>query len=169
MILSPAQRLFLIRDQIIGAAVFNLGLNAGLGWLVFRETPSVPLWSNPGMAADLAGMFFFLPLLTGLCVAPIVMFLVRFGKLEPLVEGVDSHPLIKRLPEAFWARALVAAVVSLCLFAPPLIGLLALLGITSLPLMTFVATKGLLGAVLAAVVQPILALGTLARLPRPRA
>jgi hypothetical protein len=62
--LTPAQRTFLVNEQTVAPAVFNLILNAGLGWLVFRHLERVPLWGDPSLAGDIIGTMLILPFLT---------------------------------------------------------------------------------------------------------
>lgn len=161
--LSPSQRTFLTREQIVAPALFNLALNAGLAWLVFRNHTPIPLWGDPSIAGDLLGTLFLLPFFTCLAVTPLVRRAARAGKVDRLDIVPGQHRVLRLLPRSIWARAALAGLVCLVLFGPPSVLLLSALGIESFSLATAVPFKGVFAGLLAALVTPWLALYALAR------
>lgn len=161
--LTAKQRSFLTLEQTIGPALFNLGLNAGLAWLVFRKHAPVPLWGDPSIGGDLLATLFLLPFFTCLAVTPLVRRATASGKLEPLGVAPSEHRLLRLMPRNSWARAGLAGLTCLVLLGPPSILVLSALGIESLPLSTAIPFKGVFAALLAALVTPPLSLYALAR------
>lgn len=161
--LTPAQRAFLRNEQTIVPAIFNLALNAGLAWLLFRKHTPVPLWGDPSIAGDMLGTLFLLPFFTCLAVTPLVRHAARQGKVARLQIAPHEHRLLRLLPRSVWARAGLIGLVCTVVLGPPSILLLSALGIESLSLATAVPFKGVFAALLAALVTPLLALYALAR------
>jgi hypothetical protein len=156
--LNAAQRTFIVNEQTIVPAVFNLALNAGLGWVVFKKFESVPLWGDPSIAGDIVGTLFFLPFLTCLIVTPLVKRAARTGKVEWLSIAPGEHPVLRLFPRSLWLRALLVGFASVVLVGVPLIGLLAVLGTASWSVGTMVIVKSIYAALIAALVTPYLAL-----------
>jgi hypothetical protein len=156
--LNAAQRTFIVNEQTIVPAVFNLALNAGLGWVVFKKLEQVPLWGDPSIAGDLVGTLFFLPFLTCLIVTPLVKRAARTGKVEWLSIAPGEHPVLRLFPRSVWLRALLVGLGSVVLFGVPLLGLLALLGVEGWSVGMMVSAKGIYAALIAALVTPYLAL-----------
>jgi hypothetical protein len=167
--LNAAQRTFIVNEQTIVPAVFNLALNAGLGWVVFKKFESVPLWGDPSIAGDIVGTLFFLPFLTCLIVTPLVKRAARAGKVEWLSIAPGEHPVLRLFPRSVWLRALLVGLASVVLFGVPLLGLLALLGVEGWSVSTMVSAKGIYAALIAALVTPYLALYALAGGEEPAA
>lgn len=162
MFLSEAQRKYLVHDQIIGSAIFNLLLNAGLAWLGFRHHAAVPMHGDPSILNDAIGTAVILPLLTCLVVTPLVRKRLRSGKLEPLFELPERYDLLLWLPRWSFVRGLVLALLCLAWIAPLYLGLFFRFGVSSLSVASFVAIKGLYAAVMAGAVAPVIALHTMA-------
>jgi hypothetical protein len=160
--LTPAQRTFIVNEQTIAPAVFNLLLNAGLGWLVFRKLERVPLWGDPSLGGDIVGTMFLLPLLTCLIVTPLVKRAARTGKVAWLSFAPAEHPILRLFPRSIWLRSLLLGFASLLLCGVPLIGLLSLLGVESWSVGVTVIAKGLYAALDAALVTPYVAMYALA-------
>jgi hypothetical protein len=165
--LNAAQRTFIVNEQTIVPAVFNLALNAGLGWVVFKKLEQVPLWGDPSIAGDVVGTLFFLPFLTCLIVTPLVKRAARTGKVEWLSIAPGEHPVLRLFPRSVWLRALLVGLASVVLFGLPLLGLLALLGVEGWSVGTMVSAKGIYAALIAALVTPYLALYALAGSEEP--
>lgn len=160
--LNAAQRTFILHEQTIVPAVFNLALNAGLGWVLFRQLQQVPLWGDPSLAGDIVGTLFFLPFVTCLVVTPLVKRAARAGKVQWLSIAPGEHPVLRLFPRSLWLRAAFVGFGSVLLLGAPLIGLLAALGVEGWSVGTTVIAKGLYAALIAALVTPYLALYALA-------
>jgi hypothetical protein len=156
--LNPAQRAFITNEQILVPAVFNLALNAGLGWVLFHKHVPVPLWGDPSIANDIIGTLFFLPFFTCLVVTPLVKKAAQAGKVEGLAITPAEHPVLRLLPRSVWARAGFIGLACVVLFAPPSIGLLTAIGMQGWSIGTAVIFKGVFAGLLAALVTPYLAL-----------
>jgi hypothetical protein len=167
--LTPAQRTFIVNEQTIAPAVFNLLLNAGLGWLVFRKLEGVPLWGDPSLAGDILGTMLILPFLTGLIVTPLVKRAARTGKVAWLSFAPSEHPILRLFPRSVWLRSLLVGFASMLLVGVPLVGLLSLLGVESWSVGTTVIAKGLYAALIAGLVTPYIALYALASGEEPAA
>jgi len=166
--LSTPQWRFLVLEQAVGGAVFNLLLNAALAWTTYRSLPGVPHWGSPAVAGDLVLTSFLLPFLTGLVVTGTTRTRLRRGTLLPL-ERPRTAPRLARLPRASWKRAVLAGALVALAAAPPLLLGLAALGETYLRLADFVAFKALYTGALAALAAPLFAWWALADSPLPRA
>jgi hypothetical protein len=162
MFLSEAQRKYLVHEQIIGSALFNLMLNAGLAWLGFRHHDAVPMRGDPSILNDAIGTAVLLPLLTCLIVTPLVRKRVRSGKLEPLIELPPGYDMLHWLPSWSFFRGLVLALLCLAWVTPLYLGLLFLCGVESMSVGGFVVVKGLYAAIMAAQVSPAIALYVMA-------
>src|SRR5438874_2612083 len=97
--MSPAVRRYLLLEQGVGAAVFNLVLNAAIAWAMFRSVAVVPLWGQQSIMGDTIGTCFLLPLLTCLIATRLVRSHVRAGKVAALGWTRTSHPVLGWLPE----------------------------------------------------------------------
>src|SRR5436189_2368775 len=69
--ISAEQRRYIFWQAIVGAAIVNLILNAGIAWLSVRNEDSVPQWAvplvdRPSVITDTIGTFFILPIVTTL-------------------------------------------------------------------------------------------------------
>jgi hypothetical protein len=157
--ISLAQRRFVLLEHGVGAALFNLVLNALIAWGMFRGASVVPLWGEQSIAGDTLGTGFLLPFLTTLIDSAIVRRDVRRGRVPPLAE---RPALVAALPARMLARALVLGVAGIVVLGVPAILALQGLGVTELPLRSFVAMKATIAAVMAAIVTPVVALVALA-------
>lgn len=167
--LSPAQRTFIVNEQTIVPAVFNLALNAGLGWVVFRKLEQVPLWGDPSIAGDLIGTLFLLPFLTCLIVTPLVKRAARSGKVDWVSFAPSEHPVLRLFPRSVWLRAALVGFGSVLLFAVPFLALLSAIGVEGWAPMTMVIAKGIYAGLIAALCTPYLALYALATGVEPAA
>jgi hypothetical protein len=158
MQLSHAQRHYLLREHIIGSALFNAVLNALLGWLTFRGLGHAPIWGNPSAVADLLSTSFFLPFLTSLIATPLIAMAVRRGKAEPLASAVLRTSPIGKLPGGAFLRGLILGLVCLAVCAGPVLGMLSLMGSEPFSVGGYALLKAVFSALLAAVVSPIIAL-----------
>ena len=156
--LNAAQRTFITNEQTIVPAVFNLLLNAGLGWMAFKHLEQVPLWGKESIAGDIVGTFFLLPFFTCLIVTPLVKRAARAGKVEWLGIGPQEHPVLRLLPRSIWARAVLVGFACVVLFGAPAIALLSVLGVQGSSVGTIVIAKGIYAGLIAGLVTPVLAL-----------
>ena len=163
--MSPAQRRYLLLEQGVGAAGFNFLLNAAIAWLIFRGAEMVPLWGQQSIAGDTIGTSIILPFLTCLIATRLVRGHVRSGKVAPLGWSRDTQPWLGWLPRGTLARGLALGCAGLLVFAPPVLGALAALGVTQLGLGRFVVFKASFAAAEALVVTPLVALWAIAEGP----
>jgi hypothetical protein len=154
--LSAAQVRYLVLEQGAGAAGFNLLLNAVIAWALFRGRATVPLWGQPGIAADTLATSFLLPFFTCLIVTPLVRRQLRGGRVPPL-----ARPGSSRLPRATPVRALAVGALSLATGGPLALLGLGALDVSSLSFARFLVFKASFAAALAALVTPGIALAAL--------
>jgi len=163
--MSPAVRRYLLLEQGVGAAVFNLVLNAAIAWAMFRSVAVVPLWGQQSIMGDTIGTCFLLPLLTCLIATRLVRGHVRAGKVAALGWTRTSHPVLGWLPETPARRGVVLGIACIVLLAPLAFLALHLFGVASLPFWHFIAFKGAFAAFAAALVTPLVALWAIAEAP----
>lgn len=156
--MNDAHRRYLIVEQGIGAAAFNLLLNGGIAWLMFRSLETVPLWGDRSIAADTLGTLFFLPFFTCLVVTGLTHRQLRRGKLQPVAWRRDAHPALRRLPRATLARSLVLGAGAVAVVGPVAVASLGALGVEGMGFWTFVAFKAGVAAGLAVLFTPLIAL-----------
>jgi hypothetical protein len=156
--LDAAHRRYLLIEQGIGAALFNLVLNGIIAWLSVRSLERVPLWGgDTSIAVDTIATTFLLPFITCLVVTRLARGMVEKGKLPPVAWRRARHPALGRLPARPVTRALVLGVAGLVGFAPVVVWVFAALEIRELGPWSFVAFKALFAAVLAAIFTPLIA------------
>lgn len=166
--LEAAHRRYVLLEQGIGAAIFNLLLNGAIAWLMVRSLERVPLWGGDvSIAGDTIGTTFILPFMTCLIVTRLARGMVEKGKLPPLAWRRTSHATLGRLPARTSTRSLVLGVVGLIGFAPVAVWAFAALEVQDLGAWSFVVFKALFAAVLAGIFTPLVALMALGdALPR---
>ena len=162
MFLSDAQRKYVVNDHIIGSGVFNLLVNALLGWLSFRHHNPAPMRGDPSILNDAIATAALLPLLICLIVTPLVRKRVRSGKLEPITSLAGSFDMLAWLPHSSFLRGLTLSLLCLAWLTPLYLGSLMTFGVTSLSLGSFVVVKALVAGVTAALVAPVVALYAMA-------
>jgi len=160
--MSPHHTRFLILEQGAGSAIFNLLLNAGIAWLMFRQHDSVPFWGRESIAGDTLGTCFFLPLFTALIVTPLVRRRIRAGTIEPLHWTRASHAWLGWLPAGTFKRGAVLGLACLAVVGPLTLLLLARASVDALALVPFITFKALFAALLALVVTPVISIWALA-------
>lgn len=161
MSLASAHRTFLIRDQIIGAAVVNLLINAGIGWAMFRTMTTVPVWGQMSVAGDIIGTAFVLPLMTCVIVSAITARMVRRGKLPAPAWPASRYPLLARLPRSTILRGVVLGAIASVVTGVPAVLSVHALDVAEMGLSDFVVFKAIFAALLAGVVSPMIALRAL--------
>jgi hypothetical protein len=160
--MSPHHTRFLILEQGIGSALFNLALNAGIAWVMFRHLTAVPFWGQESIAGDTLGTCFFLPFFTALIVTPLVRRRIRRGRLAALGWTRESHRWLTWLPAGTLQRAAVLGAWSLVLVGPLTLLALALASVGELALAPFIAFKAVFAAALALLVTPVISIWALA-------
>jgi hypothetical protein len=156
--MTPHLRHYLLLEHVIGAAVVNVLLNALIAWLSFRHLADVPLWGTQSIGGDLVGTTMVLPLLTCSIATRIVRAHLRRGRINSTDLGEGSYALLEKLPDALLARGLTFGAITTIVAAPIILALLGAAGVENLALRDFVLFKATYAAVLAAMVQPVVAL-----------
>jgi len=159
--MSPGLRHYLLMEHVFGAAIINVLLNALIVWLSFRHLDVVPLWGAESIAGDMVGTTIVLPLLTCSIVTRIVAWHLRQGRISPADFGGDAG-VLRKLPSGIFARGLALGAVTTVTVPPVLVALLLAFGVVSLDLRTFVIFKAAYAGILAAMVQPVVALWVIA-------
>jgi hypothetical protein len=160
--MTPHHTRFLILEQGIGSALFNLALNAGIAWGMFRHLAVVPFWGRESIAGDTLGTCFFLPFFTALIVTPLVRMRIRSGRLAALGWTRESHPWLAWLPAGTLKRAAVLGAWSLVVIGPLTLLALLLASVGEMGLAPFIAFKAVFAAALALLVTPVISLWALA-------
>ena len=160
--MSPEHKRFLLLEQGIGAAVFNLALNAAIAWLLFRQFSEVPLWGQLSIAGDTFGTCFFLPFFTALIVTPLVRRRMRRGGLAAVELDGPLGALTRSLPRRTLSCALALGVACALVIGPVAVWTCDRLSIAPLQLWPFVTLKAVFAATLAAVMTPLISLRALA-------
>ena len=161
--LSAEQRRFLWVGQGVVAFAINVVLNGAIGWAMFRGAETIPLWGASSIGGDTLGTSFFLPAITCLIVTPLVRGQVRKGA-APAFEGALAgwlRPFQRPLP----LRAVALGLVCIPIAGGAGVALLCALGVAALDFAPFLGWKALYAGVLAACVQPAIALLALADRP----
>ena len=160
--MSSAHARYLFVEQLVGSAVVNFFLNALIAWAVFGRLSVVPLWGEQSIAGDLLGTAFLLPFLTCLIVTPMARRQVGQRGLGGLGWSRTSHPWLRALPAHTLWRGVVLGGACVLSVAPFLVGTLDIVGVQAMSVRAFVLFKGVLAALLAAGVTPIIALWAVA-------
>ena len=156
---DAAHRRYLLIEQGVGAAIFNLVLNGVIAWLSVRSLERVPLWGgDTSIAVDTIATTFLLPFITCLVVTRIARRMVEKGRLPAVAWRRADHPLLGRLPARPVTRGLVLGVTGLVAFAPVVVWAFAALEVRELGVWSFVVFKALFAAVLSVVFTPVIAL-----------
>jgi hypothetical protein len=160
-VMSAELRHYLITEHAIGAAVVNFVLNAGIAWLLLGHLEFVPMWGQESIVGDTVGTIFILTALTCLITTRIVRWHVRTGKAPEGALPAGSWELVRKLPPGIGMRALVSAAAVTAVVAPIAVGLLLASGLDGIALRPFLVFKATFAALLAACIQPAVALRAL--------
>jgi hypothetical protein len=155
---------FLVVEQCIGAALFNIALNAGIAWLAFRNLTQVPLWGAQSIVLDTIITCFMLPFMTCLISTAVIRWQVHNEKLPHMLWRRLKHRTLGRLPHGTFRRALALGVIGITI-AVPTVFLLAIAGADPLSFEQFVVFKALYAALLASFFSPVIALCVLGDIP----
>jgi hypothetical protein len=166
MDLSARHRRFLWLEQGAIPGVFNLVLNAGIAWLLFRSARAIPLWGESSVGVDLLATAFLLPFLTCLIVSALVARDVRSGRVPPLPPA--------QLPHSRWflrsvsARGLALGAACVLFCGIPLVWALSLGRAQPFPVTEFVLFKAVWAGLLALGVTPVVGWWALANASHAR-
>ena len=158
--LTPAQRRFVLLDNVVGPFVVNLLINGVIAWLLFRKATHVPMWGQSSIAGDTIATAFLLPAITCLIVTPLARGRVRTGR----VAAVDDASW-RRIPRNMVWRALLIGLICLLVLTPLTLFVLGALGVGGLSPWHFVYFKATFAAVEGALVTPFLALWAISEAP----
>jgi len=156
---SPEQRRYLVLEQGIGAGVFNVALNAGIAWAMFRGLETVPLWGQQSIAGDTIGTAFMLPFLTTLIASRVVRGHVRRGRVAAMSWADGAARFV---PRRLSRRGALLGIVCLVAVALPAAAALGALGVDRMSFGAFITFKALFAGVLATAVTPLVARAALA-------
>lgn len=167
--LNAAQKRYLVVELAVGAAIVNLLLNLGLGWLILHSKDGIALSAatgEPSLVGELLGTCLLLPFFTGLIVTPLAKRVVAQGRVPALSWPRSEHRWLARLPSGTFWRSLLVGVACLLLIAVPAIGLLSAFGVEWLAFREYLIAKGVFSGLLAAPVTPLFGLAALADVTR---
>ena len=157
---------------MLGAALVNVALNAGIAWLSVRGQRTVPLWparvvGGPSTFTDTVGTLFVLPLTTCLMCTTAVWRELRDGGLSPLARpaGVLGCALA-RLPARRLRRGLVLGALTTLALGPPVTLLLVVLHVGELSGQAFMVYKVGFAVALGALVTPLIVVRAMVDDPR---
>jgi hypothetical protein len=159
--LTPDQRRYLLLQSGLGAAVVNAILNGFIGWAILAGQTEFRVWTLPGAAADLVATAFGVAFGTVLAAALGVPRDVKRGKITMPRLSPGFLELLGRLPPGVFKRSVWLGVVSVLVFAPPVLLLCALAGVHVFERGAFVAVKAGFAAAEAALITPIIVLAAL--------
>jgi hypothetical protein len=168
-VFTAQQRRLLFVQNTLGAAVVNLVINGVIGWAITRGLAAFPVWSIPGAAPDLAATAYGVSFGTAIAARFGVNFELRRGRISAIAPLPPFSDWYRRLPQNTFARSIWFGVVSLPVFAAPLLLVLLVVGAPAIERTTFIWLKAGFSAVQAAIVTPLIVLAVLFDLSQERA
>jgi hypothetical protein len=170
---TPRDLRYLLLQCCLGSALVNVVINGGLGWATTRSLVSLPLWPSlpsfwrsPGIAADVVGTAFGVTFGTCLGMAFQIRRDLKSGKIAPVRPGPGVALLLARFPYGTLRRSVGLGVVSVPLFAVPMVLVLLVLGVGAMERTPFIVLKACFAALEAAIVTPFIALAALGDIER---
>jgi len=165
--LSVEERRYLFGQGALGAALVNILINGAIGWAITHGLRTFPVWKLPGAAPDLLATAFGVTF--GTCIA--AKFAVRIdiarGKLAvPSASPASRKSERSLIPRSLLVRSVWLGVVSVPVFAIPVLLALYVAGSDALERGVFIALKAGFSAVQAALVTPYLMLAALSDMSR---
>jgi hypothetical protein len=167
--MSPRQRFYLIGQNCIGAAVANAAINWGLGWALTRHLAQLPSWGIPGVIADIIGTAFGVTFGTSFVMALQVRWDLSRGHIAPIPLSGSLAAFVGRFPVGSLRRGFGLGVLSVPLFAFPVVACLMVFGVPALDRLPFLELKSIFSAIEGAIVTPFIVLATLSELSAQRA
>lgn len=145
---SDTHRRF-VRNEVIVNSIISAVLSAGFVWLIFGGRPRAPLWGMDGVAFDFVPMTFAISFMMTLGLTLYTRKRAATGK-APIL---SSRP---RLPRILPARMVANGLLMTLLLVPLIVALLWLAGRRDYAYAEIMAMKMLYGAIVAAVVTPLI-------------
>jgi hypothetical protein len=152
--LSGEHRRFLIVDELVGPAIVNFWLNAGIAWFFFHKVSSVPLWGAQSIAIDTLVTAFLLPIFTALVAAVLVRRQVVRGKLPRIAPGAIRSTAWSR--RSSFVRGALLGVAAMLVVATPVVLGFAVVGPARLSTTSFIWFKASFAAGVGVLVTPLL-------------
>ncbi|ELP33862.1 hypothetical protein [Rhodopirellula baltica] len=168
---SPAAtvRYVLIGYVLIPLAI-NIAINVLLGWLLFLDQESIPVWGFPqSVAMEVVGTGFLLPLITAMISSRILIRHLHSGMVQPILEVESNSGIVSRLVSwvgrilrdaSFGGCLSFSVVVFPFLTIPVFLGLLGFHDDSVSPF-TLIAVKAVYAGLCGLVVTPLIAVGLL--------
>lgn len=166
--MSPSQRLYLIGQSCVGAAIVNAIINGAIGWGITCGMTTFPMWRSPGIAGDLVATAFGVTFGTCVCMAIQVPWDFGRGKITAVSLSPALAALLARFPRRTFYRGLVLGGLSVPVFALPIVAVLAVLGGGGMDRAPYIVLKAVMSAVEGAIVTPFIVLAVLADVARRR-
>lgn len=142
-----------IRHEAKKNFILNLVLNALIPYGMLYGMAEVSAWGEKGYGWDLILTAFLLcTILAGIFIA-LTRNKAQKGVVIP--DGNEGQALTWILPFNPWIAAPWMGLLGICVAVPPLLGLFALLGVSSLPPIAYAAIKGVWAGLLAVIVVSI--------------
>ena len=163
--MSLRDRIYLFGPGCLGPAVVNALINGALGWAGTRKLAALPVWTLPGVAADLTGTAFGVAFGTYLGLALQVKRDARAGKVGPMTSPAVVAALFGRLPHSTFARSVSLGLAAVPVFAVPVIAALVASGCAEVLTRSFIVLKATFAALEAATLAPLIVLGALGEMP----
>jgi hypothetical protein len=150
-----------IRSETRKNFVINVVLNAAIAYATLHGMSEISTWGEHGYGKDLFITGFILSaILGGIFIG---LFRHKRKKNQIVPRGDEGQSLAWLLPYSPWLAAPWLGVLGAALGVPPLLGLLALLDVSTLSPLSYAMIKGLWAGALATIVVPIAILQGLRR------
>lgn len=155
MNLSDQHKLFLMRDQGLVPAFFNIVINGLICWLMFRSVLVLSVWGEGSIAIDLLATALLLPLITCLIVSPLVSKQIRSGKMDALNASHIATAGLAR--KGLLMRALAIGVFGVFFGALPIVTAVSLTDAGGIAASDYIIFKALWCGMLAMLASPVIA------------
>ncbi|MCC9654258.1 hypothetical protein [Rhodopirellula halodulae] len=153
----------------------NVAINALIGWLLFLDRDSLPVWGLPqSVAMEIAGTGFLLPLITAMISSRVLLGHLRSGIVQPIHQTAASSRIASRLVDwvgrvlvgqllqnASFAGCVLFALTMFPLLTIPAFLALPTLGVDSVDQLTLIAIKCVYAGLCGFVTTPLIAVGLL--------
>jgi hypothetical protein len=154
--LSKSHKLYLLIEQLAVPAILNLLINGFIGWLTFRHSEAINIWTSASIGNDLLLTGALLPFIMSMINARLVAGKVHKGKIAPFPkDDINSDGWHNR---SILLRSLLLSAFGLLFFTVPTIFIVMQIWAEPISLWDFVIFKGIWAAILAAIVSPVIAI-----------
>ena len=142
--LSPTQKKYIYVEQGISSAFFNLLINGGIAWLLFKGETIIPVFGdNPSVLFDgVVTLFLLGVLLTGIVTPLARRAAIKKPELRPTVPRAETA-VLKCLPKGLLLRCLFLGAVITAVLVPLFLLIFSALGVESLSPIGYVVFKGI--------------------------